>query len=98
MKRKSIVRNLLIVGLIAFFVFGYIRQIITMHRIEYEINNKQLQLEEIKTQNERLNDEVKKINEGSLDYIEKLARERLGMIKPNEKVVNDDTKDENASE
>ena len=46
------------------------------------------QLEEIEQKNERLQDEVDKINSDSEDYLEKLARERLGMIKPGEKVVN----------
>ena len=36
-------------------------------------------------------EEVNKINEGSTEYLEKLARERLGMIKPGEKVVNTKT-------
>ncbi|MBY6798281.1 septum formation initiator family protein, partial [Clostridium botulinum] len=33
-------------------------------------------------------DEVEKIDSGSDEYLEKLARERLGMIKPGEKVIN----------
>ena len=45
-------------------------------------------MEEIQEKNERLQEEVEKINSNSADYLEKLARERLGMIKPGEKVVN----------
>ncbi|EKQ55972.1 MULTISPECIES: septum formation initiator family protein [unclassified Clostridium] len=88
MKKKLIIKRIIIAGFIIFFTFSYIRQSITMNRIQKEIDNKQSQLNEIKQKNERLQDEVDKINSDSSDYLEKLARERLGMIKPGEKVVN----------
>lgn len=91
MKKKLTVKKLIIIGLIAIFILGYIRQGITMNRIEKEIANKQSQLEDVKQKNERLQDEVEKINSGSEEYLEKLARERLGMIKPGEKVVSGST-------
>lgn len=88
MEKKLILKKIIIVGFVVFFAFSYIRQSITMNRIQKEIDNKQLQLDEVKQKNERLQDEVGKINSDSSDYLEKLARERLGMIKPGEKVVN----------
>ena len=88
MKEKLILKKIIITAFILFFAFSYIRQSITMNRIEKEIDNKQLQLDEVGQKNERLQDEVDKINSDSSDYLEKLARERLGMIKPGEKVVN----------
>ena len=88
MKEKLILKKIIITAFILFFAFSYIRQSITMNRIEKEIDNKQLQLDEVGQKNERLQDEVEKINSDSSDYLEKLARERLGMIKPGEKVVN----------
>lgn len=92
MKKKLIVKKLVIIGFAIFFVFSYVRQLITMNRIKQEISDKQTQLEEIQQKNERLQDEVDKINSDSEDYLEKLARERLGMVKPGEKVVNSDDK------
>ena len=92
MKKKLIVKELVIIGFVIFFVCSYVRQFITMNRIKQEISDKQTQLEEIEQKNERLQDEVDKINSDSEDYLEKLARERLGMIKPGEKVVNSDNK------
>lgn len=88
MEKKLMLKKIIIAGCIVFFVFSYIRQSVTMNRIQKEINSKQLQLDEVKQKNERLQDEVEKINSDSSDYLEKLARERLGMIKPGEKVVN----------
>jgi cell division protein FtsB len=87
MKKKLILKRIVIIGFIIFFVFSYIRQSITMNRIQKDIASKQSQLDEVKQKNERLQDEVDEINSDSLDYLEKLARERLGMIKPGEKVV-----------
>lgn len=92
MKKKILIKKLVIIGFAIFFVCSYARQFITMSRIKEEISSKQEQLEEIKQKNERLQDEVNKINSDSDDYLEKLARERLGMIKPGEKVVNSDDK------
>ena len=94
MEKKLILKKIIIAGFIVFFAFSYIRQSITMNRIEKEIDNKQLQLDEVKQKNERLQDEVEKINSDSADYLEKLARERLGMIKPGEKVVNGEAVDQ----
>lgn len=97
MGKKLILKRLLIIGCIIFFAFSYIRQSITMGRIQKEIDNKQLQLNEVKQKNERLQEEVEKINSDSTEYLEKLARERLGMIKPGEKVVNSEAIDKSSN-
>ena len=87
MKKKLIVKKLVIIGFVIFFVCSYVRQFITMNRIKQEISDKQTQLEEIEQKNERLQDEVDKINSDSEDYLEKLARERLGLIKEGEQII-----------
>lgn len=97
MEKKLILKKIIIAGFIVFFTFSYIRQSLTMNRIQREIDNKQLQLEEIKQKNDRLQEEAEKINSDSKDYLEKLARERLGMIKPGEKVVNNEIIDKGSN-
>ena len=97
MEKKLILKRIVIAVCIVFFVFSYIRQNVTMSRIQKEIDSKQLQLDEVKQKNERLQDEVEKINSDSADYLEKLARERLGMIKPGETVVNGEAIDRNSN-
>lgn len=97
MNNKLTFKKLIIIILAAIFIFSYIRQGITMNRIEKEIADKQIQLDDAKQKNERLQDEVDKINSDSSDYLERLARERLGMIKPGEKVVNNGTEEENSN-
>ncbi len=93
MIKKSMLKKIIIVAFLLIFSIGYVRQIVTINRIEKEISDKESQLEEIKSQNSRLQDEVNKINEGSTEYLEKLARERLGMIRSGEKVVNTTTEE-----
>ena len=97
MEKKLILKKIVIAGFIVFFAFSYIRQSITMNRIQKEIDSKQSQLDEVKKKNDRLQEEVEKINSDSADYLEKLARERLGMIKPGEKVVNGEITDKNSN-
>ena len=97
MKKKLIIKKLIIFAFVIFFIGSYINQLITMRRIESEIAVKQSQLEEIQEKNERLQEEVEKINSNSADYLEKLARERLGMIKPGEKVVNSSSDEKKAN-
>ncbi|AOR22345.1 FtsB family cell division protein [Clostridium taeniosporum] len=86
--KKLTFRNIIIIVLIGIFVFSYVRQQLAIERIGKQLKEKQLQLDEITKINNRLSDEVDKIESGSDEYLEKLARERLGMIKPGEKVVN----------
>ena len=58
-----------------------------MRRIQQDIVISQEQLQELKDKNSKLESDLKKANESN-EYFEKLARERLGMIKEGEKVVN----------
>lgn len=87
MKRRLNYKNLIILVLVVFFAFNYIRQEKAMNRIAKEVAQKEAELKELKLKTERLQDEVDKSN--SDEYLEALARERLKMIKPGEKIVND---------
>ena len=85
-KRRLTLKKLIIIFIFAIFIFNYIKQEITIKRIEEDIVVSQKQLEELKDKNIRLEANLKKIE--SDEYIEDLIRERLGMIKDGEKVVN----------
>lgn len=87
MKGKLNLKNLIILMLVAFFAFNYVRQEKAMKRIANEVTQKEAELRELKLRTERLQDEVEKSN--SDEYLEALARERLKMIKPGEKIVNE---------
>ena len=76
---------MVIIILIAILVIYYVRQELTMNKIHKDIEAKQTQLNELQDKNKKLQDEV---NQSSTDeYIERMARERLGMIKNGEKVI-----------
>ncbi|MCR1951082.1 septum formation initiator family protein [Clostridium sp. DSM 100503] len=89
MKKQLTLKRLIIVFIFAIFVFNYIKQEITMKRIQENIIISQKELEELKSKNSKLEADLKKVD--SNEYIEKLARDRLGMIKEGEKVVNPKT-------
>nr|WP_291651464.1 septum formation initiator family protein [Clostridium sp.] len=89
MKKQVTLKRLIIVFIFAIFVFNYIKQEITMKRIQEDIVISQKELEELKSKNSKLEADLKKVD--SNEYIEKLARDRLGMIKDGEKVVNPKT-------
>ncbi|MDZ4907246.1 septum formation initiator family protein [Clostridium perfringens] len=86
MKKQLTLKRLVIVFIFAIFIFNYIKQEITMKRIQEDISISQKQLEELKDKNSKLEADLKKVE--SDEYIEKLIRERLGMTKEGEKVVN----------
>ncbi len=84
-KKRMNLKNMVIIILIAILVISYVRQELTMNKINKDIEAKQTQLNELQDKNKKLQDEV---NQSSTDeYIERMARERLGMIKDGEKVI-----------
>lgn len=85
-KKQLTLKGLIIIFIFAIFLFNFVKQELTMRRIRQDIVNSQKQLEDINKKNSKLESELKSIE--SDENIERLARERLGMIKEGEKVVN----------
>jgi cell division protein FtsB len=85
MKKKITFNNIIIIILLAIFCGSFIRQEITMKKIEKQVSQKKQELEMLKEENEKLSKQKDTIL--SDEYIENQARERLGMIKPGEKVI-----------
>ena len=86
-KKQLTLKRLIIVFIFAIFVVNYIKQELTIRRIQEDVVNSQEELQELKNKNSKLESDLKTANESN-DYLEKLARERLGMIKEVEKIVN----------
>lgn len=82
MKRKFNIKNLIILVLSVVFLFGFIRQEKAMNRIENEKKEKQAILKELKEEKSRLLEQNDMVKTG--EYVEKLAREKLNMLKPGE--------------
>ena len=86
-KNKKILRNLLIIAIIIYIAFVFINQQKTLN--QYSKNTEELnqQIASEKATNEDLNQEKDNVN--SLDFIEEMAREKLDMYYPNERVYMD---------
>ena len=86
-KSKKILRNLFIIAIIIYIIFVLINQQKTLN--EYSKNAEELS-EEIASEqetNDKLNEQ--KDNVDSLEFIEEMAREKLDMYYPNERVYVD---------
>ena len=94
MKRRVKLKNLIILVLSMIFIIGFIRQERAINRIEKEQKQRKEQLEEIKQENQRYKEQKNMIATG--EYIEKLAREKLNMIKPGEWSVLNKKNDSNS--
>ena len=86
-KNKKILRNLLIIAIIIYIAFVFINQQKTLN--QYSKNTEELnqQIASEKATNEELNQQKDNVN--SLDFIEEMAREKLDMYHPNERVYMD---------
>lgn len=86
MKRRLTLKSTIIILLFVVFIIGFIRQELMMKRIQQDIVTSQEELENLKDKNIKLQAELD--STPSDEYLEKLARERLGMVKEGEVVVN----------
>lgn len=86
-KNKKILRNIFIIAIIIYIVFIFINQQKTLN--EYSKNTEELnqQIATEKATNEQLNQKKEDVN--SLEFIEEMAREKLDMYHPNERVYVD---------
>lgn len=90
-KNNSII--FLVIVLIVYFSYNFINQIITYKNLNSEKLNYEAQIEELDAEIKDLQEDYEKRD--SLDFAEKIARDKLGMIKSKEIVVIDKSKDDN---
>ena len=86
-KNKEILRNLLIISIIIYIAFVFINQQKTLN--QYSKNTEELnqQIASEEATNEDLKQQKDNVN--SLEFIEEMAREKLDMYYPNERVYVD---------
>lgn len=73
---------LIILGFI-FYSFG--GQMVEMYNVQDEVKNIKIQMQELQTKNAELRKQVEQLS--SEAYIEREAREKLGLVKPGEKII-----------
>ncbi len=86
-KNNKIIRNLLIIAIVIYIAYVFINQQKTLN--QYSKNTEELN-QQIATE-EATNEDLKqqKDNVNSLEFIEEMAREKLDMYYPNERVYMD---------
>ena len=90
MKKGKLLRNAFVIALIVWIVM-LIKQQINIKQYKDEINvlSSKIEVAEDELNQNKQDLEQEKENTKSLEYIEKLAREKLGMYLPNERVYID---------
>ena len=72
--------------IIGIFSVSLIKQVVVLRRIKKEISTQTQELEQLKEKNIKLQAELDRA-QGNNEYLEKLARERLGLIKEGEQQI-----------
>ena len=86
MRKKITLRGIVIIVLFLVFGFNVVKQTMAIKRINNDIAKKSEQLNEKKEENRKLQAELERV-QSNYDYLEKLARERLGLIKEGEQII-----------
>ena len=86
MKKNVNLKGIIIVLVIGFFSISVIKQVIVLKRIKSDISTQAQELEELKEKIIKLQAELDRAQSNN-EYLEKLARERLGLIKEGEQQI-----------
>lgn len=90
MKKSKLLRNAFVIALIVWIVMLIKQQIsISQYKDELKELTAKIEVSEDELNQNKQDLEQKKKDTESLEYIEKLAREKLGMYLPNERVYVD---------
>lgn len=97
-KRKRRRRKLRLIHIVILSLFLYLSLIFNNQRklenqLESKKNNIQLEVDKLQREIEGLNEEIE--NSDSLQFVEKIARDELGMVKPREIIYIDKDKKKN---
>lgn len=86
MKKNINLKGIIVVLVIGVFSISLVKQLTVLRRIKNDIAIQTKELEELKEKNVKLQAELDRAQSNN-DYLEKLARERLGLIKEGEQQV-----------
>lgn len=86
MKKNINLKIISVVLIIGIFSVSLIKQVVVLRRIKKEISTQTQELEQLKEKNIKLQAELDRAK-GNNEYLEKLARERLGLIKEGEQQI-----------
>lgn len=90
---KRIVYAAVVTAVALYFVSTVVSQQISLSKQNKQIEELENKISEAQKESEDLKNQVDNLN--NPEYIEKVARERLGLIRPNERIFVDSNKSEN---
>jgi len=90
-KRKLRLKNIFMIAFIVYAAITIVNQQLTIYDLRKAEQNEISKLEAVRNDNDRLMEMIN--NATSVEYIEKMAREQLGLVKPGEKVYIDQSSD-----
>jgi cell division protein FtsL len=77
--------SVILLILLVFIFYSFGGQVVEMYNVQNEIKKIQGQMVELRTKNTDLGKQVDQLNSDA--YIEREAREKLGLVKPGEKII-----------
>lgn len=83
--KSKIIKRVLMVSILVYVMFIFIKQQTIINRQDEDMSKYSLELEKYRKENEKLQDEMKLAEDNK--YVEKLAREKLGLVKEGETPV-----------
>lgn len=86
MKKNVNLKGIIVVLVIGVFSISLVKQLTVLRRIKNDIAIQTKELEELKEENVKLQAELDRAQSNN-EYLEKLARERLGLIKEGEQQI-----------
>jgi cell division protein DivIC len=82
-RRRIVLTVVMLYALAVVFSFGH--QFFQMQKIQLDMDSVQSQIKQMQQKNQELKEEVGRLNTDS--YVERIAREKLGLVKPGETVL-----------
>jgi cell division protein DivIC len=86
-KFKFNLKKIVLTGLFIYALTTLIQQQFTLSELKSEKNEKQAQLAEIEAESQEIQNKID--NREDIKYIEKIARDELDMVRPNEIIYED---------
>lgn len=86
MKKNINLKGIIVVIIVGVFSVCLVKQLTVLRRIKNDITIQTQELKELKEKNIRLQAELDRAQSNN-EYLEKLARERLGLIKEGEQQI-----------
>lgn len=85
LKIKNMKRFLIFAALLGFFLFSLAGNVVKAYQLHKEMLEVERQVQDLTEKNKELREKIKMLQ--SDEYVEKMAREKLGLVKPGEKVI-----------